>query len=325
MPSLPRATIGSIRRRLAPLKHAVTMSLPVLRRHARRHGVRDPATDYSLAVPFGYRPRPATRRVAIVAQIFYPELSGEMLERLRAVPAPADIYLTVPSDSARETVAAAFAAWDRGSVTIKVVANRGRDVPTKLIHFRDVLDRYDLLLMLHAKRSVGMEAGNDWRDTILDGLVGSDETVASILALFDADPSLGIVAPQHYDPMRRWLGWAGCDAAIRRHVAAMGGALKEGGPLDFVSGTMFWARPSALKPLLSLGLKIEDFEPEPTPPGATLAHAVERMLLLSAEIAGFGWLKVAAPAHYRHQRQILRVGSPADLPAAMEKAAFRLL
>jgi len=48
--------------------------------------------------------------------------------------------------------------------------------------------------------------------------------------------------------------------------------------LNFPVGTMFWARPIALKPLFDLNFSWEDYPEEPLPYDGTLLHAIERSL-----------------------------------------------
>jgi lipopolysaccharide biosynthesis protein len=56
---------------------------------------------------------------------------------------------------------------------------------------------------------------------------------------------------------------------------------------DFPIGTMFWARPAALKPLTRLNLRDADFPPEPLPIDGTLLHTLERVIPFAAAEAGF--------------------------------------
>ena len=88
---------------------------------------------------------------------------------------------------------------------------------------------------------------------------------------------------------------------------------------------MFWARPAALRPIRDLSLTIEDFPPEDGQNAGTIAHTIERVVLYACEAAGFGWLKVAAPAHFVHRRTILRANSADALRRAMARADYRLL
>ena len=55
----------------------------------------------------------------------------------------------------------------------------------------------------------------------------------------------------------------------------------------FVSGSMFWVRLAALRPLLDAHLGESEFESEAGQVDGTLAHAVERIFGLCVEAAGF--------------------------------------
>jgi lipopolysaccharide biosynthesis protein len=88
---------------------------------------------------------------------------------------------------------------------------------------------------------------------------------------------------------------------------------------------MFWARPAALQPILSLGLTALNFPPEEAPLDGTMAHAIERLFALSAEYAGYSWIKVAAPDHYRHRETIVTPSSDAQLRAFVASHQRRLM
>jgi lipopolysaccharide biosynthesis protein len=57
--------------------------------------------------------------------------------------------------------------------------------------------------------------------------------------------------------------------------------------IDFPVRTMFWARPKALAPLLRLDLTWDAYPHEPLSPDGTVLHALERLLPLVAEEAGY--------------------------------------
>jgi lipopolysaccharide biosynthesis protein len=69
--------------------------------------------------------------------------------------------------------------------------------------------------------------------------------------------------------------------------------------IDFPVGTMFWARPEALAPLLRLGLSWDEYPPEPLPIDGTMLHALERLLPLVAEESGYHYATTYLPRFVR--------------------------
>lgn len=101
-------------------------------------------------------------------------------------------------------------------------------------------------------------------------------------AIFCAHQGIGIVMAE--DP--HLVGWD----KNRDLAEALAKRMQLAAPLDdffdFPLGTMFWARPSALKPLLDLNLAWEEYPAEPLSNDGTLLHALERMVPYAARHAG---------------------------------------
>lgn len=177
----------------------------------RIEGIRRPAAlDFSMAVPFGYAAAEADApalRVAAVCHLFHADLAGEFRPVLAGIPGPLDLLLTTDSEAKRAAIAAAFAGWDKGGLTVRVVPNRGRDIGPKLAAWADV-HAHDLVLYLHSKRDTHFVDGSAWRRYLLHTLAGSPAIAGSIAEAFRRDPRLGIVMPQHWGPLRDRLDWA---------------------------------------------------------------------------------------------------------------------
>ncbi|MFZ4687359.1 MAG: rhamnan synthesis F family protein, partial [Hyphomonadaceae bacterium] len=101
-------------------------------------------------------------------------------------------------------------------------------------------------------------------------------------AAFAANPMLGLLMAE--DP--HIVGWTKNLGIAEKLAARMGVEEPLPGAFDFPLGTMFWTRPAALRPLLSLDLRWEDYPAEPVPYDGTLLHAIERLLPFSARRAG---------------------------------------
>ena len=229
------------------------------------------------------------------------------------IPVPFDLFISTNDLVKQSVIEKAFADWDRGTVDVRVTPNRGRDIAPKLLGFRDVYDRYQFVLHLHSKHSEHSSLLANWRGFVLENLLGSPEIVGSILTAFLQHPTLGMVASQHFEPVRHWINWGTNFATARRLAERMGISLSPHKVLDFPSGSMFWARSAALRPLLDLNLSYDDFPEEAGQIDGTPAHAIERLYYYASERAGFTWLKVAHAELFAHTPAIVPIDSPPAL------------
>ena len=269
--------------------------------------------DWSAAVPFGYTPAPAAPRIGVMAHLFHPAVASEMLYYLRHIPFQADLLLSTDTVEKEAALRLIFAGWDKGSVEIRITPNRGRDIAPKLVGFADAYESYDYVLHLHSKVSTHAAFLGPWRSYLFETLLGSPEIVRSVLDAFIRLPDLGMVAPQHYEAIRRWLGWNGNFAIAQGLAARMGLTLSPRRALDFPSGSMFWARPAALRPLLDLKLRFEDFPQEGAQLDHTAAHAIERLFFYSCERSGHSWMKISQPALGFNGATVAEIRSPVAL------------
>lgn len=287
---------------------------------------RPPRENFSMAVPFsiasarGVNPR----AVAIVCHLFYPELSSWFLRTLQQSGLTADLFISTDNAEKAKTIKNVMSEWKDGAVVVRIVENRGRDIAPKLITFVDIYDRYDLILFLHSKRSSHYDFGDAWRGYLVHSLAGSPAIVNSIMEIFDQGPNIGMVVPQHFGPLRAMtrIEWGKNFRTARQLAWRMNIDLRPNGYLDMPSGSMFWARSQALRPLIDLHLNFQDFPLEPSQVDGTLAHAIERLFLFACEKAGYSWVKVTDAAN---DPTAVAVGTPSDIAKFMERHEFHLL
>ncbi len=295
------------------------------RRRARKRGekgasqIREVARpledDYSAAVPFApgatsSSPRPL---LAVACHLFHADLAVEFQQYLANIPFPFDTFITTDTPWKGETLRRQFGGWPHGEVEVRISENRGRDIAPKLVALRDIHHRYDYVLHLHSKRSSHHSALAAWRGYLLETLVGSAAIVRSVFEAFAQDPRLGIVAAQHFEPVRHWINWGGDFKVASDLARRMGLRLDAKRVLDFPSGSMFWARSAALHPLLELELSHADFPEEKGQVDGTLAHAIERLYYFTCEGAGYSWIKIARPELCPSTPAISEIGSAEDL------------
>lgn len=251
-----------------------------------------PINDYSLVVPFNYSVNTLNPSIAVICHLFYMELSNEIASYLVNIPYGFDLFITTDTPQKKLYLENKFASWNKGKLEVRLAPNRGRDIAPKLVTCNDVHSAYEFVLHLHTKKSPHLEVNNGWNTYLFDTLLGSKEIVASILEAFSQDEQLGMVAPQHYAKIRSCLGWAYNEKFAKKFLKQRL-QIPFSNMIDFPSGSMFWARTAALKPLLNLNLQVDHFAKEKGQLDGTLAHVIERVYFLVCEKAGFRWIKIA--------------------------------
>lgn len=266
-------------------------------------------SDWSVALPLRapMRESDLTMRIAAICHIFHIDAAAEIARLLRHIPSGFDLFISTDTDEKRTALSRSFSDWNRGGIEIRVMPNRGRDIAPKLVGFAEVYSRHDVVLHLHSKASTHHDDLANWRPFLFQHLIGSEAIVRSILTLFARRPDIGMIGPQHFEVVRQWLGWSGNYHITQGLAGRMGVALGIGDRIEFPSGSMFWARTSALRPLIDLGLTFEDFPEEAGQKDETPAHAIERLFYLSAERAGMTWIKVAVPALFKNTPGIVEL------------------
>lgn len=229
-----------------------------------------------------------TFTIGVHLHLFYLDMAPLFRKRLADIPFPFDLYISVSGQP--EIIREQFAALPMvHKLVVETVPNQGRDVAPFLVTFGPQLAAYDLILHLHSKRSEHHEAGNDWREQLLDTLLKDMAQIRQWVGLFTANPELGLLYLETNPVFPYWtLTTYTNEADLRGLLERLSIPYPETGVyLDFPVGTMFWARGAALHPLLTAALTYADFPPEEGQLDSTLSHAVERSLCLVAEHQGY--------------------------------------
>lgn len=227
---------------------------------------------------------PADPRPCAVMHIWYPELLEELAAALRA--SGIDWRIVITTAGEREQAVREQVARLGLDARIDVFENRGRDILPFLHVANRLLDEgVTTVLKLHGKRSTHRQDGDTWRRELLDKLL-SPERAGRILAAFGSDHTLGLVhAEGHLQPLDYY--WGANEANVDYLTRRLGIPAPEVSRDNFIAGTMFWARPAALRVLLDAHLGVTDFDAEAGQLDGTLAHAIERVFSLAATAAGF--------------------------------------
>ncbi|STX50212.1 Rhamnan synthesis protein F [Legionella busanensis] len=281
---------------------------------------------YCLRVPLSYSFKKWTTppSIAVICHMYYVDLIEEISAYLNNIPYSFDLFITTDCPEKRDKIEKYYLNWPKGSVTVKIAQNRGRDIAPKLIEFADVYSCYEFFLHIHTKKTPQIQ-GNGWRNYLFETLLGSEKIIYSIFEIFKQNKSLGMIAPDHSRLVRHCIGWGGNFEICQQFAERLGIELYVDNQLDFPSGSMFWGRSASIKSLIEANLNYEDFPPEDNQMDATLAHAIERLYFLICEHNAYKWIKIGINHVDTDNEKMTSVKSSKDLIEFINTHQYELL
>ncbi len=230
------------------------------------------------------------KRPCVVIHAWYADAFDEILTALQDTKLDWRILVTTSPDRLqmmREVLAA------RGSnAEVLVFENRGRDI-LPFIQAAEFLieEGVDFVLKLHTKRSPHLQDGDAWRRDLVSNLLDI-ESVSTSLSLFSEHDDIGmVVAAKHLLPVRDHMGG---NSESMQYLERRSGLFILANEALFPSGSMYWVRLEALRPLLDAHLRPSEFEAEVGQTDGTLAHAVERFAATCVQNSGFRLLTTSS-------------------------------
>lgn len=238
-------------------------------------------------------------KVAMHIHVFYPELLEEILKKIRINKKLPDIYISTDSTSKLSLIKKIISKFRyNGSIKFIKSKNVGRDLSPFLIFFKHKLSQYDIIGHFHTKKSphISNHVSSSWRNFLLSNLIGykNYSMMDKILSYFLNNPETGIAYPD--DPNE--IGWTQNYNKASKLLLKM---KVNDIPLNFnfPVGTMFWARPDAIRQIFNLYDDYSDFDPEPIGIDGSDLHAIERILGIIPDFNNYKTLLI-------HNRNIRR-------------------
>ena len=224
--------------------------------------------------------------IAIHIHLFYRDLIKEFVKYLRNMPFTYDLYISIPENELIDLYETSFDNLPYcNSVKISPVVNRGRDLAPMFCTFGDEIVKHDFVAHLHSKKSIYNKGATEgWREYLCNSLLGSEGRIRRIFGLMQGKKPCGIVYPQNYVFLPYWANtWLANKGLGQIWCTRLGIKDVPQGYFDYPTSSMFWARKDALVPLFQAGIKLVDFPEETGQTDGTLAHCLERLLVLCVQ------------------------------------------
>ena len=234
------------------------------------------------------------KKAAIIVHLHYFDTIEYYLKYIEKIPDTIEILITTSSDEVRDRLCK---TKFRKQCNCRIIQkpNRGRDISAFLVACREEILKYEYICFLHDKKEkceLYKKDTEEWIRCLWENMIGSIEYIDNILLTFCENLNLGLLVPpsplsDHF--ASAYLNtWYKNFYQTKKLVEQMNLAcdLNEDKP-PITLGSVFWARVSALKKLLEIEWKYEDFDEEPLKNEGTTSYAIERILAYVAQDAGY--------------------------------------
>lgn len=235
--------------------------------------------------------------VAVFIHAYYPEMIADLSARAATIPGPYHLFVTTASEE-NKTAIEEYLVSDGASpeeFEVRVVEqNRGRDMSSLFITFRDVIlsDKYEVALRLHSKRTpqVSPRVAGEFKEHLFENLVPTPGYVSNLLDLMEAEPEIGLLMPPVIHIGFATLGHSWFNN--RPVVQSLLNDMDIDVPLDWSTpvapnGTMYWFRIDAMRKMFEHPWSWDDYNEEPHHVDGGLAHAQERLIGYCVQAAGY--------------------------------------
>ena len=238
-------------------------------------------------------------RVGAIYHAYYPDLFDEDIRYIKNFPKYVDVLITTTSEEKKISIEAKLEKVQLNA-QVSVVENRGRDVSALLVGGADFIKKHDIICFVHDKKSSQIKPdsiGRSWAYKLHENVLGSQEYIENVIAMFEEEERLGIAfpsPPNHGDyPYTLGTGWGGnyMNTKMLMQSLDIKSKIDERTLCVCPLGTCFWFRTKALEKLYTGlqgdGWQYSDFPREPNQYDMTILHAIERAYAYFAQDAGY--------------------------------------
>jgi lipopolysaccharide biosynthesis protein len=229
-------------------------------------------------------------KISAVIHCYYIDVASDILSLLSSSNVPMKILLTTDTQEKSDQLSDLLLKFNLNG-EVSLVPNRGRDIAPFLIEGAAFIRDAEIILHLHTKKSIHNDRYRNWGQHIFGALIGSSEIIKSICLMFQS-PSIGVIYPDHFCEVTNLRNWGFDYQKSTSLLERIGISITANTPLEFPTGSMFWAKAEAIRPLFECNLRYDDFDVEGGQTDGTLAHAIERSILLVSENSGYQNIKI---------------------------------
>ena len=191
--------------------------------------------------------------VAIQIHLFYDDLINEIINRTNNIPVNFDLFISINSLSKTNILKDYINKNSKSrKFEIMIFENKRSDFMPFLIQMKNRIKQYKYICHIHTKNSLYLDLEENWRNYLLNNLLGNKIIISEILTDFENNDKLGIIFPENYykiilqlkDKLKR-IGIFNIKYLLNKYFGKLI-KLRIGKKLDIPLGNMFWAKVNSI-------------------------------------------------------------------------------
>lgn len=233
-------------------------------------------------------------KVCVLIHLYYEDTIHEYEKYIKNIPENIDILFTYSNIKVYQQLVR-LVSKAKNKIFWIDKKNHGRDISAWLVAARTQLLQYDVVCVVHDKKSKNKMLEHDtdeWIYSLWENTLSSKQYIENIISVFESNSEIGILTPPLYlgkfvtsEYLNQWGDNYPYIVELLKKTDVK--TIPTNNSFIKSFGTVFWARTDAIKKLLNYKWRYEDFDEEPLPNDGTLSHAIERSLCFYAEDAGY--------------------------------------
>ena len=137
--------------------------------------------------------------IAIQVHLYYIYLIKEIINKTNNIPIKFDLFISSNSFTKKNYLYNFIKKNSKANqIEIELLENKGRDFIPFLFQMKNKIKKYKYFCHIHTKKSPYLDLEENWRNYLLNNLLGNKDIITEILADLENNDKLGFVFPENY-------------------------------------------------------------------------------------------------------------------------------
>lgn len=188
--------------------------------------------------------RKTKSEIAIIIHLFYPKLINELLHYLNNIKTNVNFYITYPEEKS-DVIEPFLSSFPKNTIAF-AIPNKGYDI-YPFLRLLPILKNvgYRIFCKIHTKRD-HPNFGSHWRESLLDGVLGNEKIINTIIKSFHDNPNLAFVG-SGVNYLSYYATKYNTQDKIKYIQSILNILIDENKDWGFIAGSMFWGNLNAFQ------------------------------------------------------------------------------